>query len=185
MPGSSCCNRTEMDLNLESILKTFRAESDDNLSQMEQHIVALESDPDSEHVLRAIFRIVHTTKGNASCIGLHGVTEFTHVLEDLLDLVRKRRLSATGPLASLLLDAVDALREMIATSTIGDDSVNPKHRRIMNRLIEQAGHAASSNEGAVSTTGPLAQPKALNESSPAVDQNRSLRVDIDKLDSLM
>jgi two-component system, chemotaxis family, sensor kinase CheA len=174
-----------MDLNLESILKTFRAESEDNLSHMEQHIVALESDPDSEHLLRSIFRVVHTTKGNASCMGLHGITEFTHVLEDLLDLIRKRRLSATASLVSLLLESVDALREMIASAVIGDDSVQPKQRRMMNRLAEQVSRALPSNENAVATTGTLAYPRAIIESTPAVDQNRSLRVDVDKLDSLM
>src|SRR5215813_12187264 len=104
-----------MDLNLESILKTFRAESEDNLSQIEQNIVALESDPDSEYLLRSIFRVIHTTKGNASCMGLHGITEFAHVLEDLLDLIRKRSLSTNASLVSLLLESVDALREMIAS----------------------------------------------------------------------
>src|SRR5215510_7787447 len=161
-----------MDLNLESILKTFRAESEDNLSHMEQHIVALESDPDSEHLLRSIFRVVHTTKGNASCIGLHGITEFTHVLEDLLDLIRKRKLVATASLVSLLLESVDALREMIASASVGDETIQPKHRRIMNRLGEQARGALSSNESAAASTGLLATPRAINESTVAVDPNR-------------
>ena len=175
-----------MEINYESILKTFRAESLDHLRNMEESIIAIESRPEDEEALRTVFRIAHTIKGSASCMSLQGVTEFAHVLEDVLEPLRKHRLAVSAPLVSLLLQSVDALREMVAVAVIGEDEISPKHRALMNRLIEEASRDGSECEGLTDGAPSFGD---QNPPRPAEDvigeQGRTLRVDIDKLDSLL
>jgi two-component system chemotaxis sensor kinase CheA len=75
--------------------------------------VVLEARPDDEEALGTIFRATHTLKGNASSLGFQALTEFAHVVEDILDRLRKRELTATTPLVTLLLRSIDALRQMV------------------------------------------------------------------------
>ena len=177
-----------MEINFESILKTFKDESEDHLCYMEQSIVALESSPEDEELLRAIFRVAHTIKGSSSCMGLQGVTEFAHVLEDLLELMRKRRLQVNPQVTSLLLQSVDALKEMVSLAVIGDDEISPRHRSVMNRLSEEASRAESAGEGfteSAAATGQQARARPIDEFPSSGEQGKTLRVDIDKLDSLL
>ena len=177
-----------MEINFESILKTFRAESEEHLRNMEECIIALESNPDDEEALRTIFRIAHTIKGSSSCLGLQGVTEFSHELESILELMRKRRIATDPALFSLLLKSVDALREMASIAAIGDDELNPRHRGVMNLLIAEANRAQLSADGSVDgaiTAGPAGRPRTADESHFTSDQAKTLRVDIGKLDSLL
>ena len=58
-------------------------------------------------------RIAHTLKGSANTVGIRGVANLTHVLEDLLQLLEQ---GASGPdpqAVELLCDAADCLSEMI------------------------------------------------------------------------
>jgi len=178
-----------MDINLESILKTFKSESEDHLCYMEQSIVALESDPEDEELLRAIFRIAHTIKGSSSCIGLQGVTEFAHVLEDLLELMRKRRVQVNPEVISLLLQSVDALKEMVSAGVIGEDEISPRHRSVIDRLSAEARRAQSAGDDGfiepAAAAGQHARPRLIDESPSSAEQGKTLRVDIDKLDSLL
>ena len=176
-----------MEINFESILKTFRAESGEHLRNMEECIIALESNPDDQEALRTIFRIAHTIKGSSSCLGLQGVTEFSHELESILELMRKRQIATDPSLFSLLLKSVDALKEMTSVAAIGDDELNPRHRGVMNLLIGEAHRAQLAAGSSVEdglTAGPPDRPRTADESHLSGDPTKTLRVDIEKLDGL-
>lgn len=55
---------------------------------MEESLLALEAQPGDAELLHTIFRTRHTLKGNAAILKLPVLTEFAHVLEDLLDALR-------------------------------------------------------------------------------------------------
>src|SRR5260370_35800378 len=98
-----------MDIDREAILQAFQVESEEHLSAMEEALVALETHPEDEGLLQTIFRMAHTIKGTASCLGLQAVTEVAHVLEHALEGLRKHTLSVTSELVTLLLRAVYVL----------------------------------------------------------------------------
>ena len=75
------------------LLQIFSAESEENLRDMEVSFVQLESTPQDEETLQSIFRAAHTIKGSAGLFGLDAIVAFTHVVESLLDEVRRDRKS--------------------------------------------------------------------------------------------
>ena len=78
----------EIEFDRDALLGVFLAEAEERLSQMEEGLVALEEHPNDDELLQGIFRAAHTLKGNSATLGFAALTEFTHVLEDLLERVR-------------------------------------------------------------------------------------------------
>src|SRR5579859_610430 len=102
-----------MEFDRNALLKTFLAESADNLSALEAGALRLEEDPsDREHV-DTLFRCAHTLKGNAESIGCDGIAEMAHSLENLLDGVRSRAIQVTAELVNEMLGAADAIAAML------------------------------------------------------------------------
>lgn len=105
-----------MDPNLEidpALLREFIDESEEMLSTVDRLFVELESDPEDLGTIEAIFRPVHSIKGNSSFFGFARVKVLAHELETLLDLMRKKTLSVTPELVDILLEGVDELKAIL------------------------------------------------------------------------
>ena len=85
------------------LIQIFSAESEENLREMEVAFVQLESTPQDEETLQAIFRAAHTIKGNAAGLGYPALAKFAHAVEDVLDGLRTGAIVLTTPLATILL----------------------------------------------------------------------------------
>lgn len=100
-------------LNLEQALQTFVTECNELLSQMEGTLLALETNPNDEETLNALFRTVHTIKGGAGIFGFDPVVEFSHVVENVLDQLRNGQLLLDRSLTELLLCCKDHLGVLV------------------------------------------------------------------------
>src|SRR5436190_15959905 len=163
------------DFNREELLQVFIAESEENLSTIEQMLLALEKAPDDREVIDAIFRAAHTLKGNSASMGFDAVAKLAHAIEDLLELMRSGKRVSSPATISLLLRAGDGLRRMLA------DGIDDSHEMTAagNVLIEQLRRTA---DGAGSD---VEAPAENGASAGDVAQTRKLRVDLDKLDALL
>jgi two-component system chemotaxis sensor kinase CheA len=102
-----------MSIDISQFHDVFFEESFEGLDAMESGLLNLsEGTPDVE-VINTIFRAAHSIKGGAGTFGFVNVSEFTHVMETLLDEMRNGDREVTGESTNLLLDAVDVLREML------------------------------------------------------------------------
>ena len=81
--------------------QAFTDETLELLGILETLLVDLEKSPGHEDLVQEMFRVMHTIKGAASMFGLHDIATFTHKIENVFDLVRKRRLEATRQLIGL------------------------------------------------------------------------------------
>jgi two-component system, chemotaxis family, sensor kinase CheA len=63
--------------------------------------------------LNVIFRVIHTLKGTAGCIGLGRIEATAHVGESLLSLLRDGKIQVHSEMVSALLALSDALRGML------------------------------------------------------------------------
>ena len=93
--------------------KAFVAESEEGITELNNALLDLESDPDDDEAMDSIFRIAHTLKGNASAMGYESVSELAHEMEDLLDEVREGHIEVDIELMDLLFDSVDYLDAMV------------------------------------------------------------------------
>ncbi|MGP0173023.1 chemotaxis protein CheA [Pseudomonas sp. NCHU5208] len=100
-------------MNLDSIIGTFIAESQELLLQMEDALLQIEHSPDDPELINAIFRAAHTIKGSAGLFGFDGIVAFTHVAESVLDRVRGGELHLDAEMIALLLKAGDHLAGLI------------------------------------------------------------------------
>ena len=96
------------------MLPLFVSESNEQLEQVEQLLLQLETRPDDRTLLDGLFRCVHTVKGSAGVFGLDDVEGFTHHVETLLDRLRNGDLALTPALSTVLLQCNDEIRALVA-----------------------------------------------------------------------
>ena len=97
----------------ESLLRDFIVEGLEYIDEIEVNLLNLEQDPENPDYVNAIFRPFHSIKGVAGFLNLEVIRDFAHVLENLLDSVRNKRLSVSSSLIDIILDGADALKAMI------------------------------------------------------------------------
>ncbi|HUX64771.1 chemotaxis protein CheA [Sulfuricella sp.] len=111
-------------MNMDQALQTFIIESRELLQDMEAALLRVESAPQDEDTINAIFRAAHTIKGSAGLFGLDGIVAFTHVAESVLDKVRDGNIQIDGDLVALLLSCCDHIGELVADIAEGSGDVS-------------------------------------------------------------
>lgn len=102
-----------MAIDMSQFYQVFFEESTEHLAEMESLLLSLDvSSPDPEQ-LNAIFRAAHSIKGSAGTFGFTDMAETTHVLESLLDRIRKQELSLRPEMVDAFLESGDVLRSML------------------------------------------------------------------------
>ena len=96
----------------DEVMMEFITESRENLDQLDQHLVALEQQPDPGAIAQ-IFRSIHTVKGTSGFLGLRTLESVAHIGENLLSKVRDGELPVTRALTNGLLAMVDAIRAIL------------------------------------------------------------------------
>ncbi len=108
-----------MSIDMGQFHQVFFEESFEGLEIMESGLLNLDmGDVDVEEI-NTIFRAAHSIKGGSGTFGFSSVSDFTHVMETLLDEMRDGRRQVTQPTVNVLLNSVDCLREML--TAIQDD----------------------------------------------------------------
>jgi two-component system chemotaxis sensor kinase CheA len=98
-----------MTIDMSQFYQVFFDEADELLAEMEKLLLALDvSAPDSED-LNAIFRAAHSIKGGAATFAFNDITEVTHMLESLLDRIRKGEMALTPEHVEAFLVSKDVL----------------------------------------------------------------------------
>ena len=99
-----------MTIDMSQFFQVFFEETEELLSEMERLLLAVDvAAPDAED-LNAIFRAAHSIKGGASTFGVNDISEVTHILETLLDRVRKGEMVLTTEHVEAFLAAKDVLK---------------------------------------------------------------------------
>lgn len=88
----------------------FLEESSPMLDEIESLILELEEQPDSEQTLSTYFRLLHTIKGTASCVGLMKLGDYTHKYEDFIGELRNKKLPVNTMTTNVLLEGLDDLK---------------------------------------------------------------------------
>lgn len=102
-----------MSIDMSQFYQVFFEESAEHLAAMEGLLLELDVEsPDSEQ-LNAIFRAAHSIKGSAGTFGFTDLAETTHILENLLDRIRKQELELRADMVDAFLECGDLLREML------------------------------------------------------------------------
>lgn len=108
-----------MTIDMSQFFQVFFDEAEELLAEMEKLLLGVDiSSPDPED-LNAIFRSAHSIKGGASTFGLGDMTDVTHVLESLLDKIRKGEMALTAEHVDAFLIAKDILKMQLDGHRLG------------------------------------------------------------------
>jgi two-component system, chemotaxis family, sensor kinase CheA len=176
-----------MEIDFEAILRTYVAESEEHLVRMEESLIGLETYPDDQKFLEAIFRGAHTIKGNAAGLGFPKVSEFAHAFEELLQRLRNHVLPVTKETITVLLRSVDALRQMIPSAIAGAKELEPEQQALLALLIDRNAPPPERQPPPPQNTNPSRQPprRRREDFQALVERADTVRVDIQKLDRML
>jgi two-component system chemotaxis sensor kinase CheA len=111
-----------MAIDMEQFKATYIEESLEGLDNMESNLLNLEPGSRDDDAINTIFRAAHSIKGGGATFGFANISEFTHVVETLLDQIRNGQRDVTQEAIDLFLQSVDCLREMLAAAQDGGQS---------------------------------------------------------------
>ena len=167
------------------LLQIFSAESEENLRDMEVAFVQLETTPQDEETLQAIFRAAHTIKGNAAGLGFPALAKFAHGVEDVLDGLRTGAMVLTTPLATILLQTVDALRQLVTDAVKGHDELLPEHLELLEDLMIEASGGENSGVAHSESKKERRAGQGRHRADSGGMRAQTLRVEIEKLDRML
>lgn len=98
----------------QEVIREFLVESHENLARLDQELVKLEAHPSERSLLDSIFRTIHTIKGTCGFLAFTNLERITHQAETLLSQLRDGQRSLTPALVSMILETVDATRNVLA-----------------------------------------------------------------------
>ncbi len=140
-------------------------------------------------IVNKVFRAVHTVKGGAGFLGFKQLNHLAHSCENVIAKIRESEIIPDSRIISVLLDAIDALAEMIKDIS-GSDLVDID--KLMSALsdicsqepvqaeIDGSRHLAEIVEEKKSTVISKSRP-----AKPLIQAEANLRVNVRILDSLM
>jgi len=135
-----------MTIDISQFYQVFFDEAEELLAEMERLLLAVDvAAPDAED-LNAIFRTAHSVKGGASTFGITDMSEVTHVLESLLDRIRKGEMALTSQHVDAFLAAKDTLKMQLDGHRNGaevDQDTVANVRMVLHDLSEGLVPAAS------------------------------------------
>ena len=120
-------------MDLSEVQDIFFEECHEGFDVLESGLLNLDSSTDVEEI-NSIFRAAHSIKGGAGTFGFPEISDFTHVMETLLDEMRDGRRPIQRPAVDLLLESVDVLRGMVDAAQNSTDNDQSRVEDVQGRL---------------------------------------------------
>ncbi|MBI1275497.1 response regulator [bacterium] len=166
---------------MDDLLQEFLVETSESMGELDNQLIALESDPTNEGIISSIFRLLHTIKGTCGFLGLSRLEHVAHAGEDVLGKYRDKSMAVSSEGINLVLEAFDVIKHIMShlesegTEPAGDDT------SLINRLRAYIGEGDAPAHGNdadfgnfledISATAPAAEeeapaPKAKGKKTP-------------------
>ncbi|NLB55506.1 MAG: hypothetical protein GX811_07035, partial [Lentisphaerae bacterium] len=108
MPDTNHCSDDDL-----AILQEFVEDSKESLVTVESLVSELKQKPENRVLIDAIYRPIHSIKGNSAFLGLLKVRSFTHEMEGLLDRIKEGHHKPDHDIIGTLFSGVNLLQDML------------------------------------------------------------------------
>ncbi|NJO49593.1 MAG: hypothetical protein HC840_09255 [Leptolyngbyaceae cyanobacterium RM2_2_4] len=95
------------------IMGYFIEEAKDHLNTIEQGLLNLQSTIADPEMVNEMFRAAHSVKGGAAMLGLNGIQQTSHRLEDYFKVLKECPIQVDQKLETLFLRVFDTLQELL------------------------------------------------------------------------
>lgn len=166
-------------IDLDQLMEIFREQSLQIVEEMTHDLLALESQTADGEAMSRLRRGAHTIKGDSACIGLDGIAQIAHKIEDSFE----GNTNFDRHSVDAMLRSLDAIKAAIGNEEVGDLDIET-----VGALIE----ALSGDDAGIEDGGPsTAERKPVQKQflSPTNGQSKHrrdyVRVESTKLDALL
>ena len=118
----------------QQLIADLLVESFEGLDRYDHELLQIESGESGPDSLNVIFRVIHTIKGTAGCLGLGHIQRVAHTGENLLDLLRGGGIQPTPDIIGALLKLSDALRAMLRNLEASGSEGDADHSTLIDLL---------------------------------------------------
>ena len=161
------------------IIDVFIQESQEHLESIEPALISLEdegADTDKE-TINLIFRAIHSIKGSAGFFGFNNISGLSHVMENMMVMVRDKTLVPTQEVVEALLKGLDKINLMIDDISNSEDVDVSEERQVIEAILskdEGSGDNAKDNGKAVDETVLSATSSPVEEKAGACAEGSDL-----------
>ncbi len=152
----------------DEILQGFIEESLEHLADIENDLLAIEESGSNidEDLVNKVFRAAHSIKGGAGFMGLTAIQELSHASENVLGMIRSKKLTPNPEIINVLLLASDQLQRMIEDVQNSNDVDITSHVDPLNAIAD----------GTFAQTAPLPEQHAPRETPPAPEKKPAAEI---------
>jgi len=126
------------------LLEAFFQESPQLAVSFSEHIEKIAINVDVIENIKVAQRVAHTLKGSANLVGVQGIANLTHHMEDILEFLSTHNNELPKQLLMTLQEAADCIETMIDT-LMGNSNAPADAQRILQDVIDWANHADNGN----------------------------------------
>lgn len=121
---------------IDNFKKKFIEEATEHIQDIEQALLILEQNPNDKPLIERVFRAMHSLKGSGAMFGFEKISEFTHNLETIYDLVRSEKIVITNELLNLTLKSVDHLNALLSDNVDSSEEIMQQHQVLIGQIEE-------------------------------------------------
>lgn len=169
---------------MDDLLAEFVAETREMLEASEGELIAWESNPEDTARLDAIFRFVHTVKGNSGFFDVPHLERLSHAAEDALAEVRTGARAADSALVSAVLAIIDRIMELVDLLEAGEELPTGGDAGLIAALSACGDAPAPVPESPARPVQAADDQPVQRDHAPASPQ-RSIRLPVELLDRVM
>lgn len=158
-----------MSVDLSQFHQVFFEESFEGLDVMESELLDMDPADVDDETVNNIFRAAHSIKGGAGTFGFMPISEFTHVVETLLDEIRAGKRSMQASYVDLFLQSVDCIRGMLSDMQSGDEPEKERPDQLRKEFEAILNMGDSPEESAESVAEDSASPGWVIQMAPHTD----------------
>ncbi|MBI9092828.1 MAG: response regulator [Desulfobacterium sp.] len=182
-------------------IQRFIEDAGDHLREMNKGLIALADAPSDPSIMDAVFRAAHTIKGSSRMMKLIHISDMAHLLEDVLDGLRKEKTPYSNAIFNVLFEGMDTLSRMVEALSKGDETTAPKG--IVKQLKQAAEAELEESEAPMNTASKIPldtdepNPESKSETGKTLlekpasgkvknrKEQETIRVNVEKLDGLI
>ena len=199
---------------LKKLKAAFKVEAEERMRTLNSGLIELEKTPAGEKydkVIESVFRQAHSLKGASRSAGRPDIEKISRALEDIFSALKRKEIRISSEMIDVLHHVTDTLTDLVAMAGSERPGV---HGDQVSEIVEQI-NALSSGKRVSETRPVEKEPEAVREALPAVEkegkhkedtpppkppeespkkpevlkevtpQAQTIRVSLNKLDSLM
>lgn len=125
---------------MEQFKKIFINDATELINDLEEATLAFENKPDDVEIVGRIFRVMHTLKGSSTMFGFDSISQYTHDLENIFELIREKKISANPDLIEITFKSIDHLKDLLNYPQLNNKKIKANHNALLikiNNIIQQ------------------------------------------------